>query len=517
MASASQTTAGQSDLKRAEFLKHELMNFVTLGQLQEEYKRQHKMFFEMAAEVDEREAESMLDWFLFDWFDVNGEGVINHFLRANEDLSEQDQEILLDWEDSLDSVFEIRSLNKNSLRLKDLGEEDNFTVITSTPLDQTPFKRGQFIAARLLPLGDRFIFSGLQFIMPDRESALEAVEMRRALDALNSPEAIEHAQREQCSAFCELYGCDELTVASDELNSTLQRFQQYVFAERRDPETGMTPAEKFQAEFGRELSVPDMPPLPDLLSNAGNVTILCDDFDGIVLLPDYNRFKSVFETSNPDKAAPGWEEMVWNYIKDPDIPIVAFEKVAEKYPKRVEAVLRKLIGNKDFSIEHLYAALLHYKQPIEGFDELEDDQQLWDLFDGNSTHEKKAKPASAKANGTKSVAENKSSEKKSAGNKSDGNKSAARKLVASTKTKTAKASKGSAKSTASKRLPAKGGKKTAGVKKAASVKKTASAKKAASAKKTASVKASAKSRPLAAKKAAASKARSSNRASAKKR
>ncbi len=128
---------------------------------------------------------------------------------------------------------------------------------------------------------------------------------------------------------------------------------------------------------------------PGFLSNAGNVTILCDDFDGIVLLPDFNRFKQVFESKNPDKAVPDWQELMWNYVKDPDIPIVAFERIAEQFPERVEAVMRKLIGDKDFSLEHLYAVLLHYKQPIEGFDDMQDEQNLWDLFNGN------AKPCSS--------------------------------------------------------------------------------------------------------------------------
>lgn len=421
MSSASESTV-PVDLKRAEHLKHELMKFATTGALKDEYDRQHKLLFELASEVDEREVESMLDWFLFDWFDPNGEGVIDYFLNAHQDLNKEDQEILLDWQDSIDSVFEIRSLNKNSLRLKELDEDGDFTVVTSTALDQTPFKRKQFIAARLLPLGERFIFSGLQFIMPDRQSALEALEMRRALEALDSPEAMENAQREQCSAFCELFGCEEMSVSSSELNSTLQKFQQYVFAERRDPETGMTPAERYREEFGRELNVPEMPPLPEILSNAGNVTILCDDFDGIVLLPDFNRFRSVFESKNPDKELPGWQELMWNYVKDPDIPIVAFERVAEQYPERVEAMMRKLMDNKDFSLEHLYAVLLHYKQPIEGFDDMQDEQNLWDLFDGN------AKPAQA---GSKSKAK-------------------AKKKTTQKKTVTAKASTKAAKTTAAK-------------------------------------------------------------------
>jgi hypothetical protein len=410
------TFAAQFD--RAERLKKTLVRFATQGELQQEYELQRKLFFEAAEPDDEHEAESVLDWFLFDWFDEAGEGVIARYLDAEPALEEADREILLDWQDSINSVFEIRSVGKNVLELADLESGDSYMV--RTRLEQTPFKRRQFIIARLLPLGEELIFSGLQFLMPDRESALAWLEMRRAFDAFDSPEAVEKAQREQVAAFCELFGCDELTVASNKLSPTLERFQRYLISERRDPETGMTAAERFRKELGQDLTVPDLPPLPEPVAGAGEVTILCDDFDGIVLLPDFNRFKRVFEIHEPDRQVPDWRDLVWTYIKNPDIPIVAFERVAEQFPLRVEKVLRTLIGDKDFSLEHLYAVLLHYKQPVDGLEDLKDDQHLWDLFNGNTPHPKSRKSAAktpkrrAEAKASKKVPRSGATQKRSA-------------------------------------------------------------------------------------------------------
>ena len=394
MSSVSRSASSAIQLDRAERLKIGLVEFATKGELKGEYEIQHKLFFEAAQPDDEHENESVLDWFLFDWFDEDGEGAIVRYLDTQPSLNDADREILLDWLDSINSVFEIRSTSKNSLQLRELDSGDVYTV--KTRLDHTPFKRGQFIIARLLPLGDDLIFSGLQFLMPDRESALAWLEMRRAFDAFDSPEAVEKAQREQVAAFCELFGCDELTVASSKLNSTLERFQRYLLTERRDPETGMTPAERYKKELGQDLSVPDLPPLPEPVAGAGEVTILCDDFDGIVLLPDFSRFKRVFESNEPDRHVPDWRDLVWTYIKNPDIPIVAFERVAEQFPLRVEKVLRSLIGDKDFSLEHMYAVLLHYKQPVDGLEDLKDDQHLWDLFNGNTPPSKTRKSAASK-------------------------------------------------------------------------------------------------------------------------
>ena len=392
MSSAPKSTSGySSEFERAEHFKNELVKFATEGPLKDEYDLQRKLFFEGANPEDEHEAESVLDWFLFDWLDENGDSVIDYYLDAHADIPEPDGEMLLDWLDSINSVFEVRSIGKFSMQLNELDSGDPYNVKTSA--ERAPFKRGQFLIARLLPLGDDLIFSGLQFVMPDRESALAWLEMRRAFDAFDSPEAVEKARREQCSAFCDLFGCDELTVPSSKLNATLERFQRYLLTERLDPETGMTPAQRFEKELGQQLTVPALPPLPAPVAGAGEVTILCDDFDGIVLLPDFNRFKLVFETDEPERQVADWKELVWTYIKNPDIPIVAFERVAEQSPLRVEKVLRTLIGDKDFSLEHLYAVLLHYKQPVDGLEDLKADQQLWDLFDGNHKSQKPAKSA----------------------------------------------------------------------------------------------------------------------------
>jgi len=395
---------GANEFDRAERLKCELLEFATRGPLKNDYQLHQDLFVKTAAPLDEHETESVLDWFLFDWLDDKGEGVIEHFLTHRSDmLSEEDVGILLDWANSINSVFEIRGLGKESLKLRELDSKDEFHV-TARELDQKSFKRGEFIISRLLPLGEDFIFSGLQFVMPDRRSAEAWLEMRQALDSIDSPEAVEKAQREQCTAFCELFGCDELTVNSRDLNSTLLKFQQYLLRERRDPETGKTTAERFKAELGEELTVPEMPSLPEQVTNAGEVTILCDDFDGIVLLPDYQRFRAIFDTAKPDEVVPNWKEIVWNYVKDPDIPIVAFERIAEQQPSRVEKVMRSILGDRSFSLEHLYAVLLHFKQPADGFEELEDEVELWDLFNGNAKTSPRKKSTSQKKSGARKQA-----------------------------------------------------------------------------------------------------------------
>src|ERR1700720_3155352 len=114
MSSALISTEVSIDFERVERFKNDLMTFATAGPLREEYELQRRLFVEGAQPGDEHEAESVLDWFLFDWFDEEGHGVIDHFLNSETGLEEADREVLLDWLDSINSVFEVRSARKRS-------------------------------------------------------------------------------------------------------------------------------------------------------------------------------------------------------------------------------------------------------------------------------------------------------------------------------------------------------------------------------------------------------------------
>ncbi|HEU4389090.1 MAG TPA: hypothetical protein VFV34_14915, partial [Blastocatellia bacterium] len=104
--------------------------------------------------------------------------------------------------------------------------------------------------------------------------------------------------------------------------------------------------------------------------------------------------------------------LMWRYVKDPGIPLVAFERVAEQKPDKVESVLQSLLEDDSFSIEHLYAMLLHYKDPVEGLEDLKDEARLWDMLNGS------AGSGSASGGGTRKARTAKSAQPTRTGRKS---------------------------------------------------------------------------------------------------
>jgi hypothetical protein len=399
MSSASQSTDAPIDLDRAAILKRQLCEFVTKGALRDRYEQHEKLFLELCDAADEGDRDSILDWFLFDWLDERGEGTIGHFLKRHAQLSESDQNILQNWEDSIHSVFEIMLSERRRLKLRDLDGGDTFDVLPNREEVGSEYRKGGCLAARLLPIGEWFILSGPRFPLPDRDSALEALRINRSIEQLDSPESLESAQRELHGAFKEFFGSDEVSGSPVELKKILERFQRYLLFERKDPKDSTTLAEKFHCAFGRALKMPLLPSLPRQFGEVGEVTVLCDEFDGIVFLPDYSEFKKVFGVRDLDSEISGWRDLMWRYVKDPEIPLVAFERVAEEALDRVERVVRILIDDNSFSGEHLYAFLLHYKEPVEGLDNLKDEERLWDILNGNAGVERarKERPGSGRS------------------------------------------------------------------------------------------------------------------------
>ncbi len=179
-------------------------------------------------------------------------------------------------------------------------------------------------------------------------------------------------------------------------------------------------------------------------------------------------------TDKFESEVPNWEDVVWNYIKNPEVPIVAFERVAERDSNSVERVLRRLLGDDDFSVEHLYAVLLHYKQPVEGLEDLSDDQQLWDLFNGNieAEQERPKTPAARKSQNRSSGKARTATAKKKTGPKASAQKRATAKKRTTAK-KSGSAKKSVAPKARSKARAATAGKMTA---RKASASKTAASK-----------------------------------------
>ncbi|HKV38024.1 MAG TPA: hypothetical protein VJX67_02335 [Blastocatellia bacterium] len=389
MSNFRQSPGPSASLEGATRLQRDLMAFVRSGEIGNQYLGPYKLLFESPDLHPERcealASSAVLDWFVFDWLDAKGTGVIDRFMSSRPSLTSAYNEILTDWKEmSVASIFEVRGSSDGKTLLTQPNDGNTYRVSLSMEPGGTGLKPGQFLAARILPVDDRYILSVNQVLGLNRDDALDALKLNRTLKSLNTPEGIEKLRAEQRAQFIAFFGEDRPSFLRGDCEREFDRFRQHLAATAAASGDATMKARLFVSELAIALKVPQTSAI-----GAGSADIqisaICDEFEGIVLLPRYLEFRRIFESENPAQALEGWKDLAWAYIKDPEIPIVAFEEIAERYPDRVEHVIRSLHGNQDFSIDHLYAMLLHYKEPTEGFDDLKDDERLWDLLDHGST------------------------------------------------------------------------------------------------------------------------------------
>jgi hypothetical protein len=180
--------------------------------------------------------------------------------------------------------------------------------------------------------------------------------IRRNPDDPKVKQAFE-VQAEQHRAWVALFGSDELSFPSGrELRDAFVRFYRHWGQELRDPKTGLTRAEQYERQHNRP--APDVPEgvLSDELVDAEDVGVITDPYHGMVILTGYSAFREAFESTAP----PTRQQLnaVLDYLRDPSVDYAVFLRAREKYPQRLEHLLRLALRDESFSLDRDFDALL---------------------------------------------------------------------------------------------------------------------------------------------------------------
>ena len=101
------SSAGGHAGPAAQKLKQALVDFATSGEVGVEFARQKQSILKFKGALDDFEEMLILDWFIFDWMDDSGRGVIDRFLVSLKSLDNEQQQMIVDWGSSIHNIFEI--------------------------------------------------------------------------------------------------------------------------------------------------------------------------------------------------------------------------------------------------------------------------------------------------------------------------------------------------------------------------------------------------------------------------
>ena len=289
-----------------------------------------------------------------------GLAAIDRILAARRDLTRDDRELLLCWrDDAVRGVFEVRAASGPAVTALNLVDDLEYTVYG------LPGARpGVFVSGTLLPLTDddtAWLASGAETVHPvsdARQVARLAIEMatREPELVFRNPDKVkqgwEHMLRDR-EEFLAFFGTDELVLPTVEAEGRLNAY----YKRRRDAALAARGRHRAVSESGETTFV-----MPQGFFEFDTVGIIYDSVDGFVVVPEYGMLRAMF--ADPALAADrAHADVLRAYLREDTIPPVPVRRLAGAYPGNVDAVFRRVLGNRGFTWSQHGEGLLRKRKP----------------------------------------------------------------------------------------------------------------------------------------------------------
>jgi hypothetical protein len=224
-------------------------------------------------------------------------------------------------------------------------------------------RRGTFLIAQLVPIGEEWLLSGASTVLPaaSRDEAYRAAaELATEHPALvfRNPERLEpgrQRQREERRHFIAFFGSDLVVLSGEELAARMGAYWHFRMHEVRDAE-GRSAADTFRERYGPAAQLPEAD-LPADLNEADTVGVVYDEVEGNYFWADFGLLQETFADRGL-AASRRHRETVLGYLESPTISPLALRRLAEPDPERASGVFRRVLKRPGFSWERDGEALL---------------------------------------------------------------------------------------------------------------------------------------------------------------
>ena len=387
----------REQLERIGDIKGALIEFARNPEFEEDFNMAKLEYFKEAKNPGDMEKEewiSFLDWYTLEWQSEFENTFPDRFVETHGDLMSRDvREMILGWRGVIDGIFEVKGQRSDEYHMKNLINEREYVVYpTASMADASSFEIGDFINARITPVGDFHTFSGVVAKIPCDGSDKERGDIYRLAfetqtryprkafkDNDKKLKASMELLQKSYNDFIDYFGTDELIGAGWEMAQKYQDFLRYGVFEKRDPETGLSNAEKHERKLGKIYRLPPVN-FPETLLEQSGVGMLFDPAQGISFLEEYDSFVDIF--SNPDTHIGGLirkrevEDVIIGYLESDSISDMPFRKMAEKFPDNFARVIEYVLNWEGFSVNMIDELMLHYKPQT--FDKLPNNVAVFD-------------------------------------------------------------------------------------------------------------------------------------------
>ena len=307
------------------------------------------------------------DDFLFRATGVDGRTPLELLLDRQRDLGAAQRQRVRRWiDESFHGTFQVRHVGIGSFDVVDLRTDREFRLHATKPEALARVRAGDIVYSRVVPWDDAWYLSGIQdtFARPDQTTVaklrrdLRRLPLSGRLDPSDPHVAKAFAmQREQHDAWVKLFGADEVTFPDGRaLEDAMRRFYRYWSYEMIDPVTGETRAQTYEREHGRPPAAAAEFALPEPLLEATDVAVISDPRWDTSFLEGYGAFRAAFASTGPVTAEQALR--VWDYLSDPTIEPLVFERMRDRAPERTEQVMRTVLRDQEFRLDRDFGPTL---------------------------------------------------------------------------------------------------------------------------------------------------------------
>ena len=300
---------------------------------------------------------------------AGGLAAVERFIGTQRGLSRADRDLVLDWADNnVRGVFEVAppaagpgSAGPGAVSALNLVDDLDYLVYGLTAGAAEP---GGFFAATLLPLADddsAWLAAGDEIGYPKADARQVA---RLAIDLATREPNLVFRNQEKATAgwaymrrdreeFVAFFGADELVLPTLEAEGRLNAY----YKMRRDSALAARGRHRAVSEAGETSFV-----MPEGFFEFDTVGIIYDELDGFVVVPEYGMLRELF--ADPALAAdPRYANVLRAYLREDSIPPLPLRRMAAAFPGNVDAVFRRVLGNRNFSWSQNGSGLLKKRKP----------------------------------------------------------------------------------------------------------------------------------------------------------
>lgn len=297
---------------------------------------------------DEHRMMALWDYLVLEHRLANGRTVVEQFVDAHPELSDQERAMLLGWRDVVQGPFEVQRRDGPALITVNLVDELTYRLRANTgPSVFRRISRGSFLIARVVAVGDEWMLSGPTSVLRprDRDAAHQLaaeMSMRTPEAAYRNPDKLATAwqhQQHYRESFIQFFGSDLVLVPGHKAAQQLDEFWSYC---RDNAAAGDAPA-------GSDGDGGSLPPteLPPEMVESETVALIFDREDGLGYYAEYGLAQAAF-------ADPGLlrrrrhRETVLSYLHDDSVPPTVLRRLADQDADKASIVFRRLLKRSRF-------------------------------------------------------------------------------------------------------------------------------------------------------------------------